>query len=650
MQLNHEQQIAVDARRGRILVVAAPGSGKTRVIVQRVLDILRQGTPARRILSTTFTREAANEMSNRAARYLSGMRDDKIPQAHLDKVKKHYGLEVPYGHHIFCTFHSLALRFIKANQREHFSHLAAHVLASGTETGRALRTAMSSVGMKPKQKRDLISYISKCKRMRIGPEAALEDAENSGGDFSEQYAEAYEIYENTLHEMGVLDFDSLLVEMANLLEKNTEVRMRWQFKYVQVDEAQDTDVLQWAILDKLTEMEGNLFCVGDENQGMYSFRGAESDLQAKFAERYPGATVLILPENYRSTEAIVNYCKEIAPLQNETVLNLRTSQGKGVPNEFVFYATEEEEASWVLKKIVDIPRTAILARTNAQLQPFEDGCTDRGIPFHILGKGGFWRQHEVETCMAFVRCMLAPTEKSLMKVIRSPYDIARAKRDDKDAVVTWLLAQKKVVHENKLLDSLRRYNHPTFRNLPAFFDTARLARGRCGEIVQGLFQRAGAVGYYKEKEGEEADLPDNSRLENISRLITIADRFSDLNRFLLFAERVRRENKAAKDALTLSTIHKAKGLEWQDVFVVGVNEGKLPSSYAVTEHGLNEEKRIYFVACSRAARRLHVSCSGIPSEFIAHLITAPPVVPKIPETGLDILHRFGVSLESGELV
>ncbi len=622
--LNPEQQIAVKARAGRVLVIAAPGSGKTRVIVQRVLDLMAEGTPPRKILSTTFTKEAAEEMKNRAAHYLLGADGVKVSQAQLDRVKKDRGLEVPYGHHVFCTFHSLAFRFIKHHLHEYFPHICPQVVASSFEIGRAVRTAMKECGINPKEKKAVLGYISKCKRQRINPTGAKLLAEDNikklgNGEavwLADQYADAYGEYERELCKAGVFDFDSLLVEMANLLEKNAGIRSRYQYQYVQIDEAQDTDVLQWAIVDMLTEQYGNLFAVGDENQGMYSFRGAESELQKRYDERYPGAQVLILPENYRSTKNIVDYCRAIAPEQNETIKNLRTANEAGRAIEFRRYGTEEEETTWVMKKVTDIPHTAILSRTNAQLQPFEDACTDADIPFQILGKGGFWRQHEVETCMALVRCMVAPTEKAIEKVIRSPYSFMRARRDDKDACIAWLTARnKRSGTGQELLDSLRDYHTAPFFELPKFFEHAR-TQGSGHGLLATLFKNAGVMSYYTEKDGDD-DMPDNDRLENVSRLIHIAEKFPTLGKFVEFGDRVRHKNHATKTALTLSTIHKDKGLEWQDVFVIGVNEGKLPSIYSTSDEEIKEEQRVFFVACSRAARFLHVSCNDEPSRFIA---------------------------------
>lgn len=622
--LNPEQLAAVNSRKGRILVNAAAGSGKTRVIVQRVLDITNEGVAARRILSTTFTKEAAMEMNNRAARYLLAVESNaKVAQARLDAIVKERGLAATNGHHVFCTFHSLAYRFIRHNHHEHFPHLSPGIIATGFELAKALRLGLKEAGLDAKQKKALISYISSCKRKRIDAAHAVELEQNRieesgpGAEWAEQFAQAYGYYQRALHAAGALDFDDLLVEMAGLLESNADIRARWQFEYVQVDEAQDTDVLQWAIVDMLSQKYGNLFCVGDENQGMYSFRGAESNLQANFESRYPGARVFILPENYRSTDSIVQLCREIAPLQNDTIKNLRTSNPAGKPPVFVQYGTEEDETMWVMKKVTDVSHSAILARTNAQLQPYEDACTDAGIPFHILGKGGFWRQHEVETCMALVRCWLAPTERSIHKAIRSPYSFVRAGAPEKDRCLEWLSEKAKKIKDGRsLLETLRQYPLPPFNALPYFF---MRDRGQGTKGMQSLFEGAGVLSYYREKDGDE-DIPDNNRLENVSRIIDVASKFPTIGKFLEFAERVRKENKSTKAALTLSTIHKSKGLEWLDVFVIGVNNGKFPSTYAVSEDDMQEEQRVFFVACSRAARFLHVSCNDEPSPFIAERV------------------------------
>jgi ATP-dependent DNA helicase UvrD/PcrA len=618
MELNTEQEMAVQARGGHILVVAAPGSGKTRVIVQRVLDIMAEGSPAASILSVTFTREGAETMSNRAARYLLGQPDGtKIPQTQLDAAKKKYRLVAPFGHHVFCTFHSLGLRFVRANKAVHFAELQDYIVASSSDTGRAMREALRAADLEEKQKKDLQTFISKCKREQRTP---------TDGAF----AQAFEVYGKVLAEIGVLDFDDLLVRMADLLEKNPRVRAAWQVKYLQIDEAQDTDVLQWKIARMMTEKFGNLMAVGDENQGMYSFRGSESHLEENFKARFPDAVVLILPENYRSTSTIVDYCKEIAPAQNDTVLNLRTANPCGVPITFESYGDEESETNDVLRNVVTPGETAILARTNAQLQPFEDGCTEREIPYRILGRGGFWQRYEIETLMAFVRCLVAPDDVALSKVIRSPYQLVRAKRDEKDQVLSWISQQKSQVRNECPLEALRRFpvdafwNATKFQGLPDKFARWRKEfRGmRPAETVKKLFAEIGAVSYYEEQQRTDGDEPDNSRMENLNRLVAVADKTKSVTHFVEFAARVRHENRSTPNALTLSTIHRAKGLEWNDVFVIGVNDGKLP--HAMAEDAM-EEARIYFVACSRAAKRLAVSCNAEPSIFIEDKVDANPV-------------------------
>ena len=325
--LNAYQKVVVDFRQGYAVCVAAPGSGKTAVMVERLLALIREGVPPKDILSLTFTKEGAKELTERAD---------------LDDVKEK----------VCSTFHSWALGFIK---REAFNlpfkvktdfHGHAAPLLLPLEACRLLATICR--GMERVQWKDAQSFISRMKRRGISPQHAFDNMENDG---EEKFIRAYALYEKALRDKGVLDFDSVVIETANLLRNNEDVRSRNQFKFVQVDEAQDTDAVQWSIIKAITKRHGNALAVGDENQGLYSWRGSEANLTSYFCNLFPGARVFPLPVNYRSTQAIVKYCQEIAPIQNETVTNLSTPNELGVEPTFRLYGREDEEARAIIEMI-----------------------------------------------------------------------------------------------------------------------------------------------------------------------------------------------------------------------------------------------------------------------------------------------------------
>ncbi len=307
--------------------MAAPGSGKTAVIVQRILALLREGVPQKEILSLTFTKEGAKEMRERAD---------------LSEETK-----------VFSTFHGWALGFIK---REYLAlpfkvktdwHGHPAPLCLPLDACRTL--AQICRHFHGKKWKDVQSYISLMKRRGISPAMAVQYIEHDG---EEDFIEIYRRYEHALREKGVLDFDSVVIETAKLLENRADVRERNQYRYVQVDEAQDTDEVQIRVIKSITEAYGNCLFVGDINQNMYSWRGAVGNLEAHVLSLFPDAKIFPLSINYRSTQAIVDYIKGIAPFQNETVTTLSTPNEQGVAPCFKLYGREDEEARDIIDRIV----------------------------------------------------------------------------------------------------------------------------------------------------------------------------------------------------------------------------------------------------------------------------------------------------------
>ncbi len=601
--LNSEQQLAVNTHAGYLLTLACPGSGKTLVIVERVLSLIRSGVDPRDILSLTFTAEASREMKNRVGRLLLNLSSTaRVSQARLDAVSEYHRLATPRGHHVFATFHSFALRLIKA-ERNQIPGLRDMPIASSSDVSRALRIAMThTTGMRRK---DLQSYISRMKRTEITAPQALVEAD---GEYARAYAQAYSRYEAYMTENGCLDYDSLLTVTANLLRTRTDIGKRWQVRYLQIDEAQDTDPLQWTIVSLLSKRFQNLFAVGDENQGMYSFRGAESELEKNFHARWPEAAVLILPENYRSTQAIVEHCKAIAPIKNATVEQFRTSNEQGIEPIYWLHPDDEVEANTIVASLENPATTAILARTNAQLMWFEDACQARGIKYQLLGKSGFWRRYEIENAIAYVRAMLTQQENAVVKVIRSPYAWTRVTKDAKDAAIEYI---KKAERPLGILQDYKGPGYQVLSDLPRRFAAIRyLKAASTGEGLRMLLASAGIFDYYQRDDEEERD-PDNNPEANLQKLIRVADKMSSLYDFILFTEKVKRAPRASKESLTLSTIHKAKGLQWPTVVVAGVTKDVLPHKMGDPD----EEARIYYVACSRPEKKLIISAYGTPSIF-----------------------------------
>jgi DNA helicase-2/ATP-dependent DNA helicase PcrA len=616
--LNKFQKAVVDFRDGYGVAVAAPGSGKTVVVVERILAILREGVAERDILSLTFTKEGAKEMRERAK-----LGDDTK---------------------VFSTFHSWALAFIK---REALAlpfkvktdwHGAPAPLLLPLDACRMLAQICRHLPDKVQWK-DAQSFISRMKRRGISPQMAWREMENDG---EEKFIAAYSKYEIALREKGVLDFDSIVIETANLLRDREDVRERNQYRFVQVDEAQDTDAVQWSIIKAITQRYGNALAVGDENQGMYSWRGSESNLTSYFTSVFPGARIFPLPVNYRSTQEIVEYCKEIAPNQNETVTGLSTPNEKGIAPAFRLYCREDEEAKAVILGCQDLGNTAILARTNRQLAAFENECANRGLRYKLLGKSGFWAQREVKDVLAIIGAVVKPTDTNIMGAIKSRCELTKfiRKTDTKDhkGVPSQLEAmQAREVGKASLYSLLLRYQGD---GADAVHNIAYQLRGLRSELrmldgatsIRRIVERFGVLSAYDEDDNKDENV-DNDPRDNVMKIIEYAGKKKSADEFFEWTVKVQRGLRARTDCLTLSTIHQSKGKEWPYVFVVGVNQDVLPH----IKGELEEERRIFFVACSRAAKKLHVSANGVASELIRHKLPIDGSGTIDPWSGFELL-------------
>lgn len=540
MKLNQEQADAINAQDGAWCVMATAGSGKSTVLVERIKRLCREGASQDDILAVTFTKEAAKNLAHRLGMNFSkGQRGG--PR----------------------TFHSMCLNLVQKESRFLPYGLSANPFPEGPLLYKLLLEAMKKNGLRRKNYDEAKAFISRNKRQRITPEQACEDPLTD-----HLFARTYSSYEAALREGGMLDFDSMMVEAVNILEKYPEVRDRWQFKWPLVDEAQDTDDLQFRLLQLISERHGNVFVVGDFCQALYAFRGARPENLVQFANWFPGAKTIILPENFRSTAEIVAYSKKNPPIDNELTRSIRTNNPpSGIPIEFRMYAGPAEEAEAILSQAgADPGNSAILARTNNQLGLFETLALQHNIKFHRLGKSGFWNQSEVSTLVNLASFCLST---------RPP-----------------------AKYSETLLDTSRR----RVRALPP---------------EEGLLYTIRTANLEQMYSNEDYSDKENFAIKNLYTVAGIAKRFRTLQEFLNHARKAAHASRKAKNAVTLATIHASKGLEFENVFVVGMERGKLPH-----EKGeLQEEKRIWYVARTRPKKRLRISFAGTPSEFLTDDLT-----------------------------
>lgn len=599
VHLNPYQRAVVDFREGVAVVQAAPGSGKTACIVQRVQALLREGVPTKEILSLTFTNSAAKEMRERAD---------------LGEDTK-----------VFSTFHSWALSFIK---REAFAlpfkvktgfHGEPAPLLLPLDACRLLAQICRHLPDKVQWK-DAQSFISRMKRRGVSPQMAYRAIENDG---EEKFIAAYAKYEVALRDKGVLDFDSIVIETANLLRTREDVRARNQYRFVQVDEAQDTDEVQASAVKYIIEKHGNCVFVGDTNQNMYSWRGAVGNLEAHVKALFPDAVILPLAINYRSTQSIVDYCKEIAPNRNASVTDLTTPNEKGIEPVFRLYAREDEEAKAVILGCQDLGNTAVLARTNRQLGVVENECANRGLRYKLLGKSGYWSQREIKDVVSIIGAVVRPIDANVMGALKARCEmtkfIRKADGHGTKGVPTLLKEmQAREVGKASLYSLLCRYRGDGADAVNNLGHQLRSLRSEVSRLsgadgAKRIIERFGVLSSYDEDDNKDENV-DNDPRDNIMKLVEYAGKKKSVDEFFEWTCKVQRGLRARTDALALGTIHAAKGKEWPTVFVIGVNQDVLPH----IKGDLEEECRIYFVACSRAAKRLCVSANGVPSELIRH--------------------------------
>ena len=507
--LNAEQQEAVNARDGVFMVVASPGAGKTTVLINRHLQMLISGVSSQDMLNLTFTNSAAKEMGSRAG--------------------------ILGADSVFRTFHSYAIEILKKEKQHLNFQLCESVIPVSMEDYQLL---FDLCKIYPAINwRTLQEKITSWKCENILPDQAVEETRHNGIEYF--YGLAYRDYEIKSRERGFLDFDSLMREVVNLLETNEEVRNRWKKKYISIDECQDTDSTQVRFLELL--FNGNLFCVGDMNQGCYEWRSAAPDKLVNFVKKLPGVKTLYLGQNFRSTKNLVSFFREIIPEDNGIASRMVSHNEDGVHPMITRYNDAEEEAEQILKSISDPINSAVIARTNRQLFVFQRMCIVKGIKYKILGKKDYFDQNEIKRLLS----------------------LAKDIKDSRPANVVL----SDLIREHNLLHLYRHSGKPT----------------------------------------------ESSPIENMNSLVQISAGKGSITQFLDYLRRLTHARKSKK-GLLLSTIHQFKGKEIDHAYVIGVKQGLLPHK----DGEIAEEKRLWFVACSRAAQTLNISFYDNPSEFLSN--------------------------------
>ena len=601
--LNPEQREAVEHPSGPLLIFAGAGSGKTRVITYRIARLMQSGVPATRILAVTFTNKAAREMRGRVEELVG------------DAAKTMW----------IGTFHSLCARILRIDGRaigldQNF------VIYDDSDQLTLIKEVFKAKNIDEKsiQPRGVLNEISSAKEKLLSPEKY---AEKATGFFERIASDVYKAYNTLLHKANALDFDDILYFANRLLEQRPEVLEKYQsrFLHVLVDEYQDVNFAQYNIVHMLAGKHRNVVVVGDDDQSIYAWRGADVSLILKFGSDYPDAKIVKLERNYRSTKTILSAANEVIK-QNKSRAHkqLWTENDHGVPITLTQVGTEHDEGMLVAERILQDVRTgrrkyrdfAVLYRTNAQSRVMEEAFLTMRIPHILVGGQRFYERKEIKDMLAYLRLTWNPRDDvSLRRAVAVPTrgvgatSIAQIERwaAEHDSQMWTAILDQEVQHTlpKKAASALRGF-------AMAIQDAQEISEGGAvTPVLRSLLSGSGYVDMLKAEHSQEA----LGRLENLQELLNVTaeyDASSDeptLGGFLESVSLVADVDALSGDgdAVTLMTLHSAKGLEFPVVFLTGLEEGIFPHSRSLnTDTEVEEERRLCYVGMTRAREELHL--------------------------------------------
>ncbi|HWT90891.1 MAG TPA: UvrD-helicase domain-containing protein, partial [Solirubrobacterales bacterium] len=632
--LNGPQREAVVHGEGPLLVLAGAGSGKTRVLTHRIAYLLATGAARPgEILAITFTNKAAAEMRERVGQLVGR------------SVRAMW----------VTTFHSACARMLRVDA-ERLGYSKSFTIYDQADSLRMLKRCLTELGVDPKRfpPRAIHSKISGAKNQLIDSDAYNDAAH---GEFEEIVAEAFPLYEKRMREANAMDFDDLLVRTVNVIELFEDVRERWRrtFRHVLVDEYQDTNHAQYRLLQLLASEHGNLMVVGDEDQSIYGFRYADVSNILDFDEDFKGAAIVKLEQNYRSTQTILSAANAVVERNRERrPKELWTEDEGGELVQLNELTDEHEEARWVAGEIerleeeegVSRSEVAVFYRTNAMSRVLEDTLNRFDVPYQVIGGTKFYERAEIKDAVAYLSLLVNPADLvSFSRIVNSPRRGIGNTTQGRIAshVNTTGLPVWEVVERAEEVPGL---SGKAVKTLSRFYETMAGLRERADEegpvatLLEAVLHETG----YLDALAAERTVEAEGRAENLETLIGGAAEFdiereregeseiSPLEEYLqqisLFSEQD--SLKAEQELVTLMTLHNAKGLEYDTVFIVGCEEGAFPHMRALEEGGEEEERRLCYVGITRARKRLYMTWArerrlfgraerNMPSRFVDEL-------------------------------
>lgn len=629
-ELNDKQREAALQIEGPVLVIAGAGSGKTKTITARIANMISRGIYPNNILAVTFTNKAAAEMKERIHKLLitiSGHSEPE-PTEGEESQRSFAALRMTKGTTPFVgTFHSFCVRFLREELSPNF------VIYDSDDQSSLIKQAMKELEIDDKyfKPASVQAAISTAKNEMLSAEDYEKRADNH---YQETVAKVFKKYEEALAASNALDFDDLLTKTAAILQSDQEILKKWQerYKYITVDEYQDTNFAQYKIVRLLAQKYRNLCVVGDDQQSIYSFRGADFRNILNFEKDYPEAKIILLEENYRSTKNILDAANKV--ISKNTVKkekNLWTQKEDGALIEAVLASNERQEADFAANEIKKVAREkglklsqcCVMYRTNAQSRAVEESLMKNNLPYQLIGGLKFYERKEIKDILAYLRIVFNPKDRvSIQRVINVPtrgvgkyekiygeivseilncrgrtsadsaelprFDLGKAVLDIKDKKISILKSFADLVKEIKSVSENQ--------NLSA--------------LLKNIIDKTKYIKYIEENHTDA-----ENRIENIKELFSVASVYDELpleeaiKNFLENASLTADTDNIDEnsDKVQVMTVHSSKGLEFDAVFVVGLEEGIFPHSRSsLNPHELEEERRLCYVALTRAKKFLYL--------------------------------------------
>lgn len=625
--LNNEQREAVMITEGPLLVLAGAGSGKTRVLTTRVAYLVKEkGINPYNILAITFTNKAANEMKERIYNMLGEV-------AHYIQIS---------------TFHSFGLLILKENYKL-LGYKNNFTILDSDDSLTVIKKVMKELNLDPKQYNPnaIRSKISGAKNELMGPD---EYEKYANTDFEQKVVSVYKNYQNKLFVSNSVDFEDLLILPIKLFRMYPEILNKYQerFKYIMIDEYQDTNQAQYVLTKMISEKYKNICVVGDESQSIYSFRGSNYRNILNFEKDYPDAKVVLLEKNYRSTQTILNAANDVIKNNKQRKdKKLWTDNEEGCKVKYHRTIDEKEEAYYVVEQIYklleqDIPKKeiAVLYRTNAQSRQIEEALLRENIPYKVIGSFYFYNRKEIKDLIAYLKVIYNEyDDNSLLRIINVPKRGIGQKTIEN-------LNQKALIEGKSIYEVIDSGKELEFKKLIEELKTIK-DNVSLTELVESVLNKSGIKQELINEKTIEADI----RLENLEEFKTITKEFEERNGIISLEEFLNEislvsdieEYKNNDDAITLMTVHSAKGLEFSYVFIVGLEEGLFPHRNSLFDiNDIEEERRLCYVAITRAKKQLWLINARQRSIFGSCNFNQPSrFVNEINEAYLEMDDNFG---------